>query len=152
MGWLRGGAAAAGSYALHVLLLLLPVLVANGAAATGSYVLRALQLLQLLPGLVMGAAAAAAPHVLHVLQELAALAAAEAQAAGSWVLHVLQELAALAVYGSQLACGAALVLAFVYLSRFRIGPEWGQYLASRWELLQAEAWAYIMRERRWLAL
>ena len=152
LGWLRGGAAAAGSYALHVLLLLLPVLVANGAAATGSYALRALRLLLQLPGLVVSATAAAAPHVLHVLQQLAALAVAEVQAAGSWALHVLHQLAALAACGSQLACGAALVLAFVYLSRFRIGPEWGQYLASKWELLQAWAWAYIMRERRWLAL
>ena len=152
MGWLWGGAAAAGSYALHVLLLLLPILVANGAAATGSYALRALQFLLQLPGLVVGGAAAAAPHVQHVLLQLSGLVVGGALAAGSYALHALQQLSALAVCGLQLACGAALVLAFVYLSRFRIGPEWCQYLESRWDRLQAVAWAYIMRERRWLAL
>jgi hypothetical protein len=150
LGWLRGGAASAGSYALHVLLLLLPVLVANGASAVGSYVLRTLQLLLQLPALV----AVAAPHVQHVLLQLAASVVAWAQAAGSCVLHVLQQLSALAVCGLQLACGAALALAFVYLARsqLRVKREWCQYLASKWELLQAWAWAYIMRERRWLAL
>ena len=152
LGWLRGGAAAASSYALHALLLLLPILVANGAAAVGSWMVRALQLLLQLPGLVAGGVAVAAPHVQHVLLQLAALMADWALTAGSHVLHVSQQLAALAVYGLQLGWGAALVLAFVYLSRFRIGTEWLQYLESQWDLLQAWAWAYIMRERRWLAL
>lgn len=156
MGWLRGSAAAAGSYALHALLLLLPVLAANGPAAVGSYVLRALQLLQQLPTLVAGGAVAAAPHVQHVLLELSALVAAWVQAAGFCALHVLQQLSALAVYGLRLACGAALVLALVSLSRdrdrFRVRLEWCRYVESRWERFQAGAWAYIMRERRWLAL